>query len=65
MLFVMLPFLVFAAFLLYQASRKIDCPDCGAPLPTLMSPLRKTRRIWRDGGYLCARCGCETDVAGK
>jgi DNA-directed RNA polymerase subunit RPC12/RpoP len=62
---VLLPFLVPVAILLYHALRPVACPDCGAPLPALMSPLRKTRRMWRAGGYLCARCGCETDAAGR
>jgi len=48
-----------------HALRRVDCPDCGAPLPAFMSPFRKTRRMWRAGGYLCARCGCETDMAGR
>jgi hypothetical protein len=65
MLYVMLPFLVFAAFLFYHLIRKVDCPDCGARLPTVMSPFSKTRRMWWEGGYLCSQCGCETDLAGR
>jgi hypothetical protein len=29
------------------------------------SPFRKTRLMWREGGYHCAGCGCETDTAGR
>jgi hypothetical protein len=25
----------------------------------------KTARMWRAGGHLCARCGCETDAQGR
>ena len=59
------PLLVPLVFFLWYALRRVDCPDCGAPLPPLVSPFRKTRRMWRAGGYLCARCGCETDLAGR
>jgi hypothetical protein len=59
------PLLVPLVFFLWYALRRVDCPDCGAPLPMFYSPFRKTRRMWRAGGYLCARCGCETDMAGR
>jgi hypothetical protein len=59
------PLLVPLVFFLWHALRRVDCPDCGAPLPIFYSPFRKTRRMWRAGGYLCARCGCETDTAGR
>jgi hypothetical protein len=59
------PLLVPLVFFVWHALRRVDCPDCGAPLPPLVSPFRKTRRMWRAGGYLCARCGCETDSAGR
>ena len=62
---VFLPVLVIAALFLIYAMRRVDCPDCGAALPKFYPPLRKTRRMWQAGGYLCARCGCETDVAGR
>jgi DNA-directed RNA polymerase subunit RPC12/RpoP len=62
---VLLPFLVALVVVLSSALRPVACPDCGAPLPALLSPFRKTRRMWREGGYLCARCGCETDTAGR
>jgi DNA-directed RNA polymerase subunit RPC12/RpoP len=61
----MLPLLAALVFILYQALRRVQCPDCGELLPVLYSPFRKTRRMWRAGGYLCARCGCETDTAGR
>jgi DNA-directed RNA polymerase subunit RPC12/RpoP len=61
----LLAFLPFFAYLLFHATRTIACPDCGARLPTVASPLRKTRRMWRAGGYLCSRCECETDMAGR
>ena len=59
MLISMLPLLVPILFLLYFALRVVKCPDCGETLPVLYSPMKKTRRMWRAGGYLCARCGCE------
>jgi uncharacterized protein (DUF983 family) len=27
--------------------------------------LTKTRRQWLAGGYVCQRCGCETNLAGQ
>jgi DNA-directed RNA polymerase subunit RPC12/RpoP len=65
MLISMLPLLVPLAFLLYLALRSVKCPDCGDTLPIFYSPSQKTRRMWRAGGYLCARCGCETNMAGE
>ena len=61
----MWPFLVVLAFVLFHALRRVQCPDCGDPLPVFYSPFQKTRRMWRAGGYLCARCGCETNMAGQ
>jgi hypothetical protein len=64
MLAVLVPF----AFLLFQALHgvnRVKCPDCGETLPLYLSPFKKTRRMWRAGGYLCARCGCETNMAGQ
>jgi ABC-type sugar transport system permease subunit len=58
---VLVPF----AFLLFQAFHRVNCPDCGETLPLFYSPFKKTRRMWRAGGYLCARCGCETNMAGQ
>src|SRR5262245_58335603 len=59
------PLLVSLGFVLWDALRSRDCPDCGAPLPIFYSPFRKTRRMWLAGGYLCSQCGCETDMAGR
>jgi hypothetical protein len=61
----MLPLLAPVAFLLYQAFHRVKCPDCGETLPPFLSPLKKTRRMWRAGGYLCAQCGCETNTVGQ
>jgi hypothetical protein len=58
---VLVPF----AFVLFQAFHRVNCPDCGETLPLFYSPFKKTRRMWRAGGYLCARCGCETNMAGQ
>ena len=60
-----LPLLVPLAFVLYYALHPVKCPDCGDTLPIPGSPFKKTRRMWREGGYLCARCGCETNMAGQ
>jgi len=60
-----LPALVPLAFLIYFALHRIKCPDCGDTLPILYSPFKRTRRMWLAGGYLCARCGCETNMAGQ
>lgn len=61
----MLPIVAVLLFVLYHTLRRIQCPDCGDTLPLLYSPFKKTRRMWRAGGYLCARCGCETNRAGQ
>jgi hypothetical protein len=61
----LLPLLVPLAFVLYYALHPVQCPDCGDTLPVFYSPFQKTRRMWRAGGYLCARCGCETNMAGQ
>jgi hypothetical protein len=61
----MAPLLVPLAFVLFLTLRSVKCPDCGDPLPLFYSPFQKTRRMWRAGGYLCPRCGCETDMAGR
>jgi len=63
----MLPLLVPLAFVLYYALHRVKCPDCGDtfPIPMFGSPFKMTRRMWRAGGYLCARCGCETNMAGQ
>ena len=60
-----LPLLVPLAFVLYYALHPVKCPDCGDTLPIVCSPFKRTRRMWRSGGYLCTRCGCETNMAGQ
>ena len=61
----MLPFLAALAFVFILSLRHVKCRACGDALPPICSPFKKTRRMWRVGGYLCARCGCETDMAGQ
>ncbi len=66
----MLPaFVAFAPFfvllLFYMMRRPKACPECGERLPAFQSPLTKTRRMWIEGGYICRKCGCEADVAGR
>jgi DNA-directed RNA polymerase subunit RPC12/RpoP len=61
----MLPFLAALAFVLVYALRRVECPKCGDPLPPFRSPFQKSRRMWRAGGYRCARCGCEATAAGR
>jgi hypothetical protein len=61
----LLPFLVAAGVVVVIGRRRTACPDCGAPLPVIASPLKKTRRMWTEGGNLCAACGCEVDTAGR
>ena len=58
------PFAIFCGMLLMIGLRRVNCPDCGARMPAFQSPFTKTRRQWLEGGYLCRRCGCETDLAG-
>lgn len=65
MLLTMLPFLVVLACVLYRRRQAANCPDCGDALPPFVSLFLKTRRMWRAGGYLCRRCGCEADLAGR
>jgi hypothetical protein len=61
----MSPLFVPLAFMLYYSLHPVACPDCGATLPIICSPFKKTRRMWRAGGYLCDQCGCETNMAGQ
>ncbi len=61
----MLPLLVPLVFFLYYALHPVNCPDCGETRPLFYSTFKKTRRMWLSGGYLCARCGCKTNVAGQ
>lgn len=58
--------LFFALFLVVLLIRRPGtCPECGDALPKFQSPLTKTRRQWLAGGYVCQRCGCETNLAGR
>jgi hypothetical protein len=61
------PLVAFIPFfvLLMLHGRGRSCPACGGPLAGFQSPLAKTRRQWIEGGYLCRRCGCESDLAGS
>ncbi len=63
---VFLVVLFFASFLVFLHLRRPgSCPECGDALPVFQSPLTKTRRQWLAGGYVCQRCGCETNLAGQ
>ena len=62
----LIAFAPFFAILLFLILRRPKaCPDCGAPLPPIQSPLTKTWRQWIEGGYVCRKCGCEADIAGR
>src|SRR5438552_1333062 len=59
-----LPILIYTplfVILFVLCLRRQECPDCGDP----MSALKRTRRQWIEGGYLCPNCGCECNLAGK
>ncbi len=58
------PFIPFFVILLFFRWTK-PCPDCGQLLPRFLSPLKKTKRHWIEGGCLCPECGCDVDTAGK
>lgn len=58
-------FAIFFGILLTNAMRGQTCPNCGQWLPGVVSPFRKTKRQWIEGGYVCTNCGCEMDVAGR
>ena len=57
------PFIPFFVILLSFQWQK-PCPDCGQPLPRFISPFKKTKRHWIEGGCLCPKCGCDVDTAG-
>ncbi len=59
----LLPFMILVPWLLLR--RPASCLECGDALPLFQSPLTKTRRQWFAGGYVCQRCGCETNLAGQ
>ena len=57
------PFIPFFVILLFL-KRPPPCPDCGQPLSRFISPFKKTKRHWIEGGCLCPKCGCDVDTAG-
>ena len=59
---VFIPLFVVLSFLIM---RRKACPDCGEPLSPFLSPLKKTWRHWVEGGYICVKCDCDVDMAGK
>jgi hypothetical protein len=58
-------FFPFFLLLVLHGRRGRPCPGCGGPLSGLQSPLTETRRQWIEGGYLCRRCDCESDLRGS
>src|SRR5215218_5323156 len=62
---IMIPLIVLIVLWPYLTAPRVRCPDCGELLPRFYSPFKLTRRMWREGGRLCARCGCETNIAGQ
>lgn len=59
-----LAFVPFFFLLILDGVRRRSCLACGGLLSGFQSPLTKTRRQWLEGGYLCRRCGCESDRTG-
>lgn len=64
--FILLPFVVvwFWVFFVKRPANK-TCPDCAQPLSPIQSPFTKTNRMWWEGGYICANCGCEVNLDGQ
>ncbi len=62
---ILLPLVVLIVLWPYLTAHRVRCPDCGELLPRFYSPFKVTRRMWREGGRLCARCGCEANIAGQ
>ena len=63
----MYPVLIYAPFFIYLMHvmiRGAICPDCGERLHGLISPFKKTKRQWIEGGYVCPVCGCEVNMSG-
>ncbi len=58
-----IPFFVILLFLIMQQQK--PCPGCGEPLPRIQSPFKMTWRHWIEGGYICLKCGCDVDTAGR
>jgi len=61
----LLPFLVFFVWLILLRAPRRYCPDCGTLLASFQSPFTKTKRQWIEGGFVCRRCGCESDLSGN
>jgi predicted RNA-binding Zn-ribbon protein involved in translation (DUF1610 family) len=60
------PFVPFFVILLFlNMQRQKTCPDCGEALPRIQSIFKMTKRQWLEGGYICPKCGCEVDTAGR
>jgi hypothetical protein len=59
-----MPLAFLLALVVYISAFRRNCPECGEAMPLFYLPSQKTKRMWHHGGYLCARCGCETDSAG-
>ena len=59
------PFIPFFFIILLFSLRPPPCPDCGRLLPRFISPLKKTKRHWIEGGCICPECGCDVDTAGR
>ena len=57
-------FIPFIFVILLFLQRPKPCPDCGWLLPRFLSPFKKTKRHWMEGGCLCPKCGCDVDTAG-
>jgi DNA-directed RNA polymerase subunit RPC12/RpoP len=55
----------FVLLLFWMTRRPKRCPECGERLPVFQSPLTKSWRQWVEGGYVCRKCGCEADIAGR
>jgi hypothetical protein len=62
-MFAFVPFFIIMVF--WAMQRPKACPDCGESLSFFLSPLKKTKRIWVEGGNICPKCGCEVDTAGR
>jgi hypothetical protein len=60
------PFVPFFVILVFLTTRRQKtCPDCGEALPRIQSIFKMTKRQWFEGGYICLKCGCEVDTAGR
>ncbi|MHC4086891.1 MAG: hypothetical protein ACYSU3_12695 [Planctomycetota bacterium] len=57
------PFVPF--FVILFSRRPKPCPNCSQLLPRFLSPFKKTKRHWIEGGCICPECGCDVDTAGR